>query len=201
MSLRNSWEQCRIGSCRAQVERSIFFCEDHAHLRPLSRALFSPENPRGLFSAPDPLTAVYVIGCRKTGAVKIGIAQSVISRIKQLQTGFPHPLKLYGAFYTKRLWAELIERACHDTLKDAGSHMTGEWFTAEPDDAVGLVTAISKLIERPVLTAGEYGTMLAIWDDLEHDIPDNLRPVRRKIKSDWLSEVVDKSRECDKTRL
>lgn len=201
MSVRNFEEECRISDCRSFIGREHFFCDKHAGLRPLSSVLFDGSGTRSISAKSEPLTAVYVIGCRRTNAVKIGIAQDVIARIGQLQTGYPFPLKLYGAFYTKRLWAERLERICHDKMKEFDLHLKGEWFEAEPDDVIRLVVKLAEVSGNPVLTAGEYGAMLAAWDDLDHDVPDCLRTVRSKIKRDWLSDMLDKSEIRDKTRL
>lgn len=201
MNFGNGWRCCRFPACSEELPHDLFFCEEHKGYRRLTDDLFGRDRTARTINHTEPLTAVYVIGCRRTNAIKIGIAMDVIGRIAQLQTGYPFPLKLFGAFYTKRRWAETLEKACHLKLKEYDLHLHGEWFEIEPDDGVRLVLKLAEAGQCPVLNAGEYGTMLATWDDIDHDIHDHLAPVRRKIKRDWASEMIDKASNPDKTRL
>lgn len=186
--MRNLERTCRFPGCWAELPGSEFFCADHAKYRPLTKNLFGNHFDEEY----EPVSAVYVIGCRRTNAVKIGIAGDVISRIAQLQTGYPFPLKLFGAYYTKRQWAEKLERACHDKLKEFGLHLKGEWFEIEPDDGVRLVEKMARDASRAILSAGEMGSILALWDDSDRRDPSSIRGVRDKIKIDWAAELIDR---------
>ena len=186
--MRNHEWKCRFPGCWADLPGSEFFCDSHAKYRPLTKNLFGA----GVWEEYEPVSAVYVVGFRRTNAVKIGIAGDVISRIAQLQTGYPFPLKLFGAYYTKRQWAERLERACHDKLKEFGLHLHGEWFEIEPDDGVKLVEKMAKDADRAILSAGEMGSILALWDDTDRRDPASIKNVRDKIKTDWASELIDR---------
>lgn len=68
--------------------------------------------------------------------VKIGWSKQVASRIAQLQTGCPSPLKLLGVIPGARG----LERQLHERF--AGLRLTGEWFRAAPEllDHIATVT-------------------------------------------------------------
>lgn len=82
---------------------------------------------------------VYVIGCAGH-PVKIGIAADVNNRLAGIQTGFPHPLRIYCAVEVSD--ARAVERACHNQL--SAKRLKGEWFDCEPEEAVEVVRAIAR---------------------------------------------------------
>lgn len=74
---------------------------------------------------------VYLIECSRTGALKIGWATCVPSRIRELQTGAPYPLVLLATF----LGRLQDEGDLHRRFREARIH--GEWFDASiRDDAL-----------------------------------------------------------------
>lgn len=178
--LMNSRWQCRFPNCWADVDSKVFFCGEHEEYRDLERDLFSySTNSKG---ETEPLTGVYVVGSTKVGAIKIGIASDVMSRLSQIQTGFPFRLAVYGALFTQRRVAAQIERAAHDKLKEFGFHLNGEWFDVDPDDAIRLVKKVAGDIGAATLTTGQYHSMVALWDDIHHGSA--LAPLRKRILED-----------------
>lgn len=72
--------------------------------------------------------SIYAIGCHPD-FVKIGRAQNVRSRLAGLQTAIPWRLSLLGAIELEsRAQAVMVEQALHSSLKEAGTHVHGEWF-------------------------------------------------------------------------
>jgi hypothetical protein len=69
-----------------------------------------------------PSEFIYIIGCNEF--VKIGIAANVHKRLKELQTGNPYPLRLYGHWKAGEAVKE--EAALHALL--APHQERGEWF-------------------------------------------------------------------------
>lgn len=68
---------------------------------------------------------VYIVAVGKNQHIyKIGIATNVQNRIKQLQTGCPHPIRLIG--YLKCEDPRVIEKEFHEALKFY--RQQGEWF-------------------------------------------------------------------------
>lgn len=70
-------------------------------------------------------TCVYFAGCG--GRVKIGWSSRVGSRLADLQTGNPEPIRLLGVLPGGRL----KERQLHEKFADV--RLSGEWFTLTPD--------------------------------------------------------------------
>lgn len=58
-----------------------------------------------------------------TGAIKIGFASNLKSRVSQLQTSSPYDLKIRAAFVGK----EATEKFLHQKFEDL--HLRGEWFS------------------------------------------------------------------------
>lgn len=96
-------------------------------------ALLSPTAP-----APE-RQFVYVIGCAGH-PVKVGIAVDVERRLKALQTGFPHRLRVYYHVEVGDRMARQVERECHVRL-DA-YRLNGEWFDIDPRDAFLVVQGV-----------------------------------------------------------
>ena len=65
-----------------------------------------------------------------TRAVKIGVANNIDTRIKQLQTGNPYELQLLKFIETQDPYT--LEKRFHQLLD--GKRMTGEWFDLTPED-------------------------------------------------------------------
>jgi hypothetical protein len=76
---------------------------------------------------------VYVIAS-SAGGVKIGIAENPHVRLRDLQVGSPHRLRLeLSVAAPSREIARAAERRCHTALAD--HHMSGEWFEVEVEEA------------------------------------------------------------------
>lgn len=94
----------------------------------------------GVLSA-DPVSdsgqhqSVYVIGAAGH-PTKIGIALDPVQRLRDIQVGCPHRLRLYFAEPIPS-GARLIEKACHARLSD--HRVSGEWFSIDADTAIETV--------------------------------------------------------------
>jgi len=85
---------------------------------------------------------IYLIGNKSKGLYKIGccrIKKSPQTRLKELQTGCPFPLKVFEVFQTK--FGLKLERALHRrfmaqrTDQDGEEKLVGEWFCLSIIDA------------------------------------------------------------------
>jgi len=70
---------------------------------------------------------LYIIQSNVTGAIKIGRSKDVHKRLKQLQTGSPHRLKILIHVPDKGH----LESTLHNRLRDHQLKMTGEWFSPD----------------------------------------------------------------------
>ena len=70
---------------------------------------------------------LYIIQSDKTGSLKIGRSKDPVSRLKQLQTGSPHSLKLILIAENKGH----LEKKLHKDLKRFKNRRKGEWFDFE----------------------------------------------------------------------
>jgi len=68
------------------------------------------------------MKSLYLLKCGNYH--KIGIAENVVKRIRQLQTGNPQEITLVASYSSKD--AELHEAILHRLLR--GSRAVGEWF-------------------------------------------------------------------------
>lgn len=65
-----------------------------------------------------------------TGWIKIGLANNPLMRLKELQTGNPHKLKIYGLIhFAKYDDARVCESELHEYFEDVQG--VGEWFKSE----------------------------------------------------------------------
>ncbi len=87
---------------------------------------------------------VYVIGFNEPGIVKIGSAVSVALRLEQLQCGNPFELKVHGVVSIYDIQPVLVEFAAHKRAKQMGTHIRGEWFQLDGDDALRCVIAAAR---------------------------------------------------------
>lgn len=83
--------------------------------------------------------SVYVIGSAGQ-PIKIGIATRPEARLKVLQTGFPHKLRIYAQFPAHGVLAYRAEQECHRRL--AAFRLNGEWFDYDPYNAADLVKLV-----------------------------------------------------------
>ena len=203
MSIPSNYNKtCMLPACWAETSTYTHFCDDHAVYRGLEPALFEEDDAHvsgGRFHRS--LSAVYVIGSLDFGAVKIGIARDVLDRVATLQTGFPLPLTIFSATYTSRKNAERIERECHKILKGLGLHMNGEWFDADPHDAGELVKRCADDLGMPVLTPGEYASLVEMSDFVMVKDRTAINRVRLAIRSGFVNEALDSAQNSDITGL
>ena len=75
-------------------------------------------------------TALYVVRCDTTGAMKVGITNSPEKRLAGLRTGTPTQLRLVGCrWFRTREEARRAEKAAHILMKRHGTRIHGEWFS------------------------------------------------------------------------
>jgi hypothetical protein len=74
---------------------------------------------------------IYLLQSGETTCYKIGVSKNINSRIKELQSGNPYPIKLVACadlsredFREGAYW--MIEQSFHGMLRDA--RLSGEWF-------------------------------------------------------------------------
>jgi T5orf172 domain len=75
---------------------------------------------------PRPKTFVYVLQAEGTTPIKVGTAMDVRTRMGELQTGNPRPLRLCAVL----LGSYDLEHALHEEL--SGYRLVGEWFDDSP---------------------------------------------------------------------
>ncbi len=83
---------------------------------------------------------VYVIraGTGSKSPIKVGVADNVQKRLKQLQTGNPKQLFLVMHFECNdRAHAFRLEKTIHDILK--GQRLFGEWFSVSRSNVMKLL--------------------------------------------------------------
>lgn len=103
---------------------------------------------------------VYILRVSGTDQYKIGITKDVEKRLKNLQTGNPHPIELY-AFYPTKYYKNL-EKKVHKICKDRS--IGGEWFSLSIEETESVHTFMIKESKRyygytglsPRLILGEY---------------------------------------------
>jgi hypothetical protein len=121
-----------------------FFAEVFSHLAELHAA--HRKDPLGEYLAPTIVametalakrdgTCVYF--AEADGRIKIGWSRKVATRVAQLQTGSPVPIKLLGVTPGGRS----LERELHHRF--AADRLTGEWFTATPELLACIAAATS----------------------------------------------------------
>jgi hypothetical protein len=100
----------------------------------------SAPRPTPQLEAVDGRSFVYVIGC-DGHPVKVGTARDVVQRVKELQTGFPFDLRIYGTVEIEASAARHLERAAHKALSK--HRLRGEWFQVSPATALDTVERIA----------------------------------------------------------
>lgn len=83
--------------------------------------------PAGLILKPQAKSKIYVFECG--GYRKVGIAQSIVKRHRQLQQASPHPIYLECYRTIPAAYARQIEKRVHQALRE--HHHRGEWFSTE----------------------------------------------------------------------
>lgn len=173
----NFYRVCHLPGCGLDVANGVeHFCSSHRSLDQLRNVLFGQH---GLL-VPEriPLTAVYLVGSRKAGAVKVGVADNVHERVAALQTGAPFRIEVFGAIYTLREHAFRIERATHDKLREFDFHLSGEWFDAEPEDVYRLIAKMADAQGLAWLSPGKYLDLIVNPSGLFADVTHYPQDVR-----------------------
>lgn len=94
--------------------------------------------------APGDKVVIYAIVCE--AYVKVGIAHNAESRLKEMQTGNPFPLRCTWRRRVRHEVAALAEFHAHNLL--AGHHHQGEWFRCSASEARSAITRSVALAER-----------------------------------------------------
>ena len=86
------------------------------------------------------VTDLYVMQMAVTGDIKVGRSSDPERRLRQLQTGCPHPLKIILTVPD----AGHLEKSIHRLMDYRQIRRNGEWFSAEalnelPPDIYGLL--------------------------------------------------------------
>lgn len=126
--------RCVSRICRAPTVKGERYCADclvrieiteKARLR-LRQCALADEDP--IPEKLDRQTWIYFIGAANNPwPIKIGIADDVITRLRQLQTGSPCVLKVYGKVWCESCW----EGWLHGMFDEHRLH--GEWFRRNDD--------------------------------------------------------------------
>ncbi|HEX3747557.1 MAG TPA: GIY-YIG nuclease family protein [Bryobacteraceae bacterium] len=118
--------------------------------------------PDSLGNTIPPKTYVYAIS-DGGGAVKVGVANNVQRRLKELQTGHCRKLSTFCEIgFSSRVEAYSIECRAHRLLK--GNLLEGEWFSIPPEtarEAIG--QAVADLRAEPRLEAERLKNMRAAY--------------------------------------
>ena len=100
--------------------------------------------------------AVYAIGIQDGTPLKIGITTDLAKRIGQLQVGHWQKLKCHVITWTSSVEkSQLIERKCHALLEKAQKHISGEWFTIDPEWAAKVIVHVADSLNIRTLSHSE----------------------------------------------
>jgi predicted GIY-YIG superfamily endonuclease len=78
---------------------------------------------------------VYLVADSMSNSIKIGISKDPAKRLKQLQTGHPHRLKLLHTLCEEKYTAKQAEALLHKRFWGYRTKSSGEWFNL-PDELV-----------------------------------------------------------------
>ena len=93
------------------------------------------------------------------GPVKIGYSHHPPSRLKELQTGNPDKLTIWGSIsFKEKKPAELTEKILHKYLKDNNFNANGEWFN------INVFTAL-KIFECFPISKGDLNKAASVSKD------------------------------------
>lgn len=91
---------------------------------------------------------VYIIESA-AGLVKVGIAGNLEKRLRSLQTGSPHKLRLVDAFFLPdKKFAKTVENQAHERF--SFSRAEGEWFRVAPDIAMIGISLEIRSLPKPI---------------------------------------------------
>lgn len=126
----------------------------------LESKFINPDLKKSWLSDHTPQTVtgiIYIIQMGDKPIFKIGVTNSVNSRISSLQVGNPYKLKAVAAFAVIKTYSEEVEKKAHIVASGLGERMSGEWFSISLDDAISSVE----------LAASSTSTKLISMDRLE----------------------------------
>lgn len=92
---------------------------------------------------------LYIIKQEPNGPFKIGITDDIPKRIKSLQTGNPHPLKLHHNLRPGLTTAREIETLMKRRLKK--HQLVGEWYDLPLDDLIAEAETVKDLLTHKKL--------------------------------------------------
>lgn len=99
---------------------------------------------------------VYIIENQDNGAIKIGVAQNVEKRLKQLQTGSVSELEMvYRSILCSNAFE--VEKFMHEKFKD--KHIRGEWFNLDK------TIVINELEKQKFVLSSNFSYYLETSDD------------------------------------
>ncbi len=82
---------------------------------------------------------VYIMREGKTDHYKIGISNKPFKRVKQLQTGNAHQIKLlFECQIDPNIKAKDVETIIHTFLKEKGKWIRGEWFKLSEENVFNI---------------------------------------------------------------
>jgi hypothetical protein len=90
----------------------------------------------------------YVYLVKSLDAVKIGYSATPILRLVGLQTGNCDKLRMLKRYELPDSHAREVERSLHRVLRKTNHHIRGEWYCLTPQNAVSLIEATIKFIEK-----------------------------------------------------
>lgn len=102
--------------------------------------------------------SVYVIK-NDIGMCKVGIALDPKVRLKELQTGSPHPLRIAYSIVTND--ASGVEARAHAILSRYHVHL--EWFKCDPRTAEEAVNRAAQLVSDSVDAGGVFFGVIGRW--------------------------------------
>jgi hypothetical protein len=102
------------------------------------------------------LSSVYVIGSLEMEPVKIGRSLNPLQRMKEMQTGCPYRLYVFGALYGRKDAIIALEWETHRVLSEFGFRVGGEWFEVAPDDALAAAKKCSDLFGLRAMAPAEF---------------------------------------------
>lgn len=95
---------------------------------------------------------------------KIGVANDVVARLANLQTGNPYPLILSGCYGFEN--AEIVEKVLHQ--KFSKTRERGEWFELSPQN-------ISELHDLCILLGGEITVTTSVVSENDVEIAEEIQ--------------------------
>lgn len=131
---------------RAEEEaRSVFVCRwMQTNYPPLLDVFCGVAQAIASGRAREGQTHLYVLGIERDASVaKVGVADMVLPRVEQIQTGCPYRLDVRASWPLPHAIAWTVERAIHERLCKRGAQLSGgsEWFGVDCDELVASINS------------------------------------------------------------